>query len=92
MREIVTWPLAVAALAAAFFVPVGYWDIALPKDNGHQLNDKDWQLDDVGRFQVRLDGKWFEVPSHAVLSAPGQAGHAVVWIGDGKIQRFIPAH
>ncbi len=60
--------------------------------DGHQLGDDDWKIDDSGRFLVRLDGRWFQVPQDKVLNIPNRIGVAILWIStDGHIYCFLPA-
>lgn len=32
-----------------------------------------------GKYRVRIDGEWYDVPPHAVLEIPNRFGFAVVW-------------
>lgn len=58
--------------------------------DGHILGDGDWKIDDFGKYQVRFDGRWFEVPPQAVLTGHNRMGGAIVWIMNGHILCFFP--
>jgi hypothetical protein len=54
---------------------------------------------DTGRYRVRIDGAWYDVPDEAVITQPNRLGYAVVWYHpryerDGRkvpvIQCFLP--
>jgi hypothetical protein len=47
------------------------------KDAVH-LSDVDWQSHD-GHYQVRLNGKWVDVPDDAVVDEPNRDGSTLVW-------------
>jgi hypothetical protein len=34
---------------------------------------------DTGKYRVRLDGQWYDVPDDAVIEQPNRLGYAVVW-------------
>ena len=62
--------------------------------DGKRVDDVDWQTKD-GHYQVRLEGKWIDVPDDAVVTAPNKFGPAVVWPfsygeGDIHIRCFMP--
>lgn len=47
-----------------------------------RIEDPDWQsvCDDKGcHYQVRLDGRWWDVPEYAVVKGPNKSGKALVW-------------
>lgn len=46
--------------------------------DGFKIDDVDWQTKD-GHYQVRLEGKWVDVPDDAVITVPNKFGPAVVW-------------
>lgn len=48
------------------------------QSDGIRLDDVDWKLED-GRYSVRIDKQWVEVPDVALLKQQNHAGHAVVW-------------
>ncbi|HJU06578.1 MAG TPA: hypothetical protein VJ692_15630 [Nitrospiraceae bacterium] len=43
-----------------------------------RIDDPDWD-NDGGRYRVRLEGEWVDVPENAVILEPNRAGHALVW-------------
>ena len=48
-----------------------------------------------GKYRVRLDGQWIEVPPDALVTVPNKFGLAVVWLykdyeGRTQIRCFIP--
>lgn len=49
---------------------------------------------DTGRYRVRIDGTWHDVPDQAVIEKPNRLGYAVVWYyRDGEaphIRCFLP--
>lgn len=62
--------------------------------DGFSIQDVDWDTRD-GRYRVRLDGRWIEVPDAAVVSEPNRFGPAVVWPyqdtdGVTQIRCFMP--
>jgi hypothetical protein len=46
--------------------------------DGTALSDVDWETKD-GRYRVRLDGDWHNVPDDAVVTEPNRAGRTMVW-------------
>ena len=46
--------------------------------DGVAVADPDWESHH-GRYRVRLDGEWIEVPDDAVITEPNRAGHTMVW-------------
>jgi len=57
----------------------GQWccDIA----DGHILSESDWRASGGG-FEVRINGRWVPVPSHALrdpAGGPNPTGNAIVW-------------
>ena len=46
--------------------------------DGTALSDVDWRSRD-GRYQVRLDGQWIDVPEDAVITQPNRARRTMVW-------------
>jgi len=58
-----------------------------------RLDDVDWESKD-GRYRVRIDGKWIDVPESAVVDGPNKAGPAMVWPVEGygvlTIRCFMP--
>ena len=60
--------------------------------------DVEWD-NDTGRYRVRIDGDWYDVPEEALIEKPNKLGYAVVWYypsydADGrkvpKIRCFLP--
>lgn len=43
-----------------------------------RLDDVDWESRG-GRYRVRLNGQWVDVPEDAVIDGPNRAGPAMVW-------------
>lgn len=64
-----------------------------PKVDAVHLADVDWESRD-GRYRVRIDGQWVDVPPGAVLDGPNRDGRTLVWPtwSDGKraIRCFMP--
>lgn len=58
-----------------------------------RLDDVDWESRD-GRYRVRIEGQWIDVPESAVIDAPNRAGPAMVWPTEGymglTIRCFMP--
>ncbi len=50
-----------------------------------RLEDVDWESRD-GRYRVRIDGEWVDVPEDALVDGPNKAGVTMVWPGfkDGR--------
>lgn len=46
--------------------------------DGTALSDIDWESRD-GRYRVRVEGQWWDVPEDAVLTQPNLAGRTMVW-------------
>jgi hypothetical protein len=46
--------------------------------DGTALSDVDWESHD-GRYRVRIEGQWWDVPDEAVLKVPNRAGRTMVW-------------
>jgi hypothetical protein len=61
--------------------------------DGTALSDVDWQTNN-GRYSVRINGLWIDVPDEAVLTGPNRAGVTMVWplisFGIISIRCFIP--
>ena len=62
--------------------------------DGQSVQDVDWDTKD-GKYRVRLDSQWIEVPPDALVTAPNKFGLAVVWPykdseGRTQIRCFIP--
>jgi len=58
-----------------------------------RVDDVDWESKD-GRYRVRIDGLWHDVPDSAVVDGPNKAGPAMVWPSVGymglTIRCFMP--
>jgi len=46
--------------------------------DGVSVKDVDWEARD-GRYRVRLNGEWLDVPDDAVVTEPNRYGPAIVW-------------
>lgn len=46
--------------------------------DGSAVSDADWESKD-GRYRVRLEGQWWDVPDDAVITEPNRAGRTMVW-------------
>jgi hypothetical protein len=46
--------------------------------DGTALSDVDWESKN-GRYRVRIDGEWYDVPDDAVITEPNRAGRTMVW-------------
>jgi hypothetical protein len=46
--------------------------------DGTALSDVDWEARD-GRYRVRIEGQWWDVPDEAVIKEPNRAGRTMVW-------------
>lgn len=46
--------------------------------DGSVVQDADWETKD-GRYRVKIDGAWYDVPDDAVLTQPNLYGKTVVW-------------
>jgi hypothetical protein len=46
--------------------------------DGTALSDVDWESKD-GKYRVRLNGEWIDVPDDAVITEPNRAGRTMVW-------------
>ena len=62
--------------------------------DGVSVQDVDWDTQN-GRYRVRIQGEWIEVPDAAVITEPNRFGPAVVWpyndrYGNTQIRCFIP--
>ena len=49
----------------------------------------------AGGYRVRIDGRWWPVPAHALIARPNRLGFAVVWFwrrfdGEPQIRCFVP--
>lgn len=46
--------------------------------DGTALSDVDWEMT-AGRYRVRIEGQWWDVPEDAVITEPNRAGRTMVW-------------
>jgi len=46
--------------------------------DGTAISDVDWESKG-GRYRVRIDSQWFDVPDEAVVTEPNRFGRAMVW-------------
>ena len=45
---------------------------------GFALSDVDWESKD-GRYRVRLEGQWHDVPDDALITEPNRVGRTMIW-------------
>jgi hypothetical protein len=61
--------------------------------DGTAISDVDWETKD-GRYRVRVNDQWVDVPDEAVVTEPNKVGKAMVWpyFKDGHplIRCFMP--
>jgi hypothetical protein len=61
--------------------------------DGEIVVDADWETKN-GRYRVRLDGEWIDVPDDAVIGEPNLDGQTIVWPARGylgtSIRCFMP--
>ncbi len=61
--------------------------------DGSAVSDVDWESKD-GRYRVRIEGEWHEVPEDAVVTEPNRVGRTMVWPIKGylgmSIRCFMP--
>lgn len=61
--------------------------------DGTRLGDVDWESNN-GKYRVRIEGQWIDVPDDAVVEGPNRAGHTLVWPYKGymgtTIRCFMP--
>lgn len=65
-----------------------------PSVDATTLDGPDWDTKD-GRYRVRLNGEWHDVPLDSVLTEPNKDGRALVWPitdedGSITIRCFMP--
>lgn len=46
--------------------------------DGSAVSDVDWESKS-GRYRVRVDGEWYDVPDDAVITEPNRVGRTMVW-------------
>jgi hypothetical protein len=46
--------------------------------DGSAVSDVDWESRD-GRYRVRIDDTWYDVPDDAVITEPNRVGRTMVW-------------
>jgi hypothetical protein len=61
--------------------------------DGSAVSDVDWESRG-GRYRVRIEGEWHEVPEDAVITEPNRVGRTMVWPIKGylglSIRCFMP--
>jgi hypothetical protein len=61
--------------------------------DGFAVSDPDWETKE-GRYRVRINGNWLDVPDEAVIEEPNRAGKTMVWpvpgVGGLIVRCFIP--
>jgi hypothetical protein len=65
-----------------------------PKIDATTLDGLDWDSRD-GKYRVRIEGEWVQVPDGAVLHQPNKDGRTLVWMTKGyggiiTIRCFMP--
>lgn len=64
-----------------------------PGVDAYSLADVDWESK-AGRYRVRIEGQWHDVPPEAVLDGPNLDGRTLVWpikgYGGLTIRCFMP--
>jgi hypothetical protein len=43
------------------------------------IKDVDWDATNDGRYRVRIDGEWVDVPPNAIVPGPNKYGMTLVW-------------
>lgn len=51
--------------------------------DGSAVSDVDWESKD-GRYRVRLEGQWIDVPPDALITEPNRVGRTMVWPIKGR--------
>jgi hypothetical protein len=46
--------------------------------DGSAVSDVDWETHG-GRYRVRIEGEWVDVPEEAVITEPNRVGRTMVW-------------
>ena len=46
--------------------------------DGFALSDVDWESKD-GKYRVRLEGQWHDVPEDALITEPNRVGRTMIW-------------
>lgn len=61
--------------------------------DGFAVSDVDWESRN-GRYRVRLEGEWYDVPDDALITEPNRVGRTMVWPikypGTIHIRCFMP--
>lgn len=61
--------------------------------DGSAVSDADWESKN-GRYRVRLEGEWHDVPDDALITEPNRVGRTMVWpikgYGGLTIRCFMP--
>ncbi len=48
-------------------------------DDAEPIKDVDWDATKEGRYRVRIEGEWVDVPPNAVVPGPNKYGTTLVW-------------
>jgi hypothetical protein len=51
--------------------------------DGVKISNADWRSGG-GHYEVRLEGRWMEVPANAVITEPNLVGETMVWSIKGE--------
>lgn len=57
--------------------------------DGTAVADPDWETLN-GRYRVRIEGVWHDVPPEALVTVPNLYGRAMVWPLGGEVRCFMP--
>lgn len=61
--------------------------------DGYIVSDTDWKSNN-GRYRVRIDNEWVDVPDGAVVKQPNRFGRTMVWRhyidGHPRVRCFMP--
>lgn len=61
--------------------------------NGDDAEEAEWDTSG-GKYRVRIEGQWLDVPDDAVVEGPNRAGVAKVWawhmMGQPAVRCFLP--
>jgi hypothetical protein len=63
--------------------------------DGYIVSDVDWESN-RGRYRVRIDNEWVDVPDGAVITQPNRFGRTMVWRhyidGHPRVRCFMPGN
>jgi hypothetical protein len=48
-------------------------------DDWTRADDLEWSAES-GRYKVKVEGQWLDVPPEALTQAPNKMGHVLVWL------------